>query len=87
MYTSPLFKIALWVVMETMQLHIIKMDLLLRNISCLPLSGPTNHLIDISNKCSYEFNVGLILLGLLNYAMVLPNFFKFSLIFMNMQMR
>ena len=49
MYTSPLFKIALWVVMETMQLHITKMDLLLMNISCLPLSGPSNHKTSVTN--------------------------------------
>ena len=85
MYTFPLFKIALWVVMETMQLHITKMDLLLRNIGCLPLSGPTNHKTSVTTVPK-EFNVGLIT----PWVTKLCNgfaFFKFSLIFMKMQMR
>ena len=42
---------------------------------------------DIINKCSLEFNVGLITLWVTKLCNGFASFFKFSLIFMNMQMR
>ena len=53
------------------------------------LSGPIEP-FDINNKCSKDLNVGLITpceFVIQVYTRVLPYFCKFSLIFMNMQMR
>ena len=71
--------------METMQFHITKMDFF-RTIFFLHLSGRIEQ-IGVHKKLSKLFHVGKLSPGVLVYSMVFSLIFKFSLIFMNMQMR
>ena len=84
----PFFKIAQWVgvAMETMQYFTQTNGLIFEEHNLLHLSGLIEP-FGINKKCSKGFNVVLITPWVLGYPMVLPSFFKFSLIFMNMQMR
>ena len=72
--------------MDTMQIYITIMNLLLKNIFFLPLRGFILP-FDVNKKCSYGFNVGLIT----HWGTSLSNgfvlIFKFSFIFMNRQIR
>ena len=61
------------------------MNLLLKNKMFL-LSGPIEP-FDINNKCAKDLNVGLITPCDTSLYKGFALFFKFTLIFMNMQMR
>ena len=71
--------------METMIFHITKMHLSLRT-KFLHLSGPIEQ-INSQKKMSYVFNVDLITSWDASSSDGFSLIFKFSLIFMNMQMR
>ena len=72
--------------MVTIQFHTTKMDLFLRAIFFWYLSGLIEQ-IGIHKKMSSVFNVGLINTWGTSLSSVFSIFLKFSLIFMNMQMR
>ena len=73
----PFFKIAQWVVMESMQFHINKTDLFLTTIFLH--NGGLSELNGMYKKLVKDFNEGLIIPLELVYPMV--SFLKVSLIF------